>query len=325
MPPAPVTRYRCGFPGCSKRYASTDGVRKHARKTHTAWLKSVDETSLSRDRETESKPSTYCIAEVDDPSAALAELQPAGMPMMGRCGDVYDDAMPPHLRQASIAAATAFSMSLHSGASMLQPRMIPMLPRVCGAPEPGMHCMPEPGMHSRQMSPSEFSHEAMLPSMTAACPVECCSVGSCRANPWASENLPPHPEYVQPHRDAWSRSFEALMARADGQQQLKRPSPALELEEVPASDPLCLTPPMAPATSAGASQRLSPFELEEKRPSKLAKVSNVPLKPEPLREPLTSLPLDVYDEAPLADVPVQPVSGFSETEYFDFFEALLAM
>ena len=27
-------RYRCGFPGCSKRYVSTDGVRKHARKMH---------------------------------------------------------------------------------------------------------------------------------------------------------------------------------------------------------------------------------------------------------------------------------------------------
>ena len=35
-------RYRCGFPGCSKRYVSTDGVRKHARKMHSDWLRSVD-------------------------------------------------------------------------------------------------------------------------------------------------------------------------------------------------------------------------------------------------------------------------------------------
>ena len=56
-------RYRCGFPGCTKRYVSTDGVRKHARKTHLAWLKSVDENAGSRDRHLESKPSTYCVKE----------------------------------------------------------------------------------------------------------------------------------------------------------------------------------------------------------------------------------------------------------------------
>ena len=39
-------RYRCGFPGCTKRYVSTDGVRKHARKMHSDWLRSVDERSF---------------------------------------------------------------------------------------------------------------------------------------------------------------------------------------------------------------------------------------------------------------------------------------
>ena len=39
------------------------GVRKHARKTHLAWLKSVDENAGSRDRHLESKPSTYCVKE----------------------------------------------------------------------------------------------------------------------------------------------------------------------------------------------------------------------------------------------------------------------
>lgn len=58
------TRYRCGFPGCTKRYASTDGVRKHARKIHKEWLRDVDEASSSRDSKVYgSKPSTYCIAE----------------------------------------------------------------------------------------------------------------------------------------------------------------------------------------------------------------------------------------------------------------------
>ena len=40
-PPAGA-RYRCGFPGCAKRYVSTDGVRKHARKMHADWLRQVD-------------------------------------------------------------------------------------------------------------------------------------------------------------------------------------------------------------------------------------------------------------------------------------------
>ena len=39
------------------------GVRKHARKTHLAWLKSVDEGAGNRDRQLESKPSTYCFKE----------------------------------------------------------------------------------------------------------------------------------------------------------------------------------------------------------------------------------------------------------------------
>jgi len=56
-------RYRCGFPGCSKRYVSTDGVRKHARKMHNDWLRSVDVHSVLRDKSYESKPSTYCIME----------------------------------------------------------------------------------------------------------------------------------------------------------------------------------------------------------------------------------------------------------------------
>jgi len=305
-----------------KRYASTDGVRKHARKTHTTWLKSVDETSLTRDRETESKPSTYCIAEFDDPSCTPCDMQPP-MPLMGPCRDVYDDSMPPHLRQASIAAATAFSMSLHSGASLLQPRMAPLLPRVHSA-EGGRRMSPS------GMSPSEFSQDApLLPRMTAACPSTCGDCYDSYASCWASENLPPPPSDYAPiskeggwSKEGWSNEFHALLSRAEASQ-LKRPSPVVELEESPVTDPLCLTPPMAPATSAGSSQRLSPFELEEKRPSKLQKMSNVPLRPEPLR----SLPADVLGEAPDElgmDVPVQPMP-LSEAEYFDFFEALLAM
>lgn len=62
----PGARYKCSFPGCEKRYVSTDGVRKHARKRHTDWLAAVDEHSSLRDKTFESKPSTYCVMEYDD-------------------------------------------------------------------------------------------------------------------------------------------------------------------------------------------------------------------------------------------------------------------
>ena len=65
------------------------GVRKHARKTHMAWLKAIDETAGARDRMHESKPSTYCTMELVDADEAEAEnlepsptLLPTPMPCM---------------------------------------------------------------------------------------------------------------------------------------------------------------------------------------------------------------------------------------------------
>merc|ERR1712072_1553237 len=68
-----ITRYRCVHPGCSKRYSSTDGVRKHARRAHQSWLKSIDNL-LERTRSNMfdvagpgfSKPLTYSIVESGD-------------------------------------------------------------------------------------------------------------------------------------------------------------------------------------------------------------------------------------------------------------------
>ena len=34
-------RYRCAYPGCGRRYATTDGVRKHARKKHPKFAKEI--------------------------------------------------------------------------------------------------------------------------------------------------------------------------------------------------------------------------------------------------------------------------------------------
>merc|ERR1711935_990764 len=64
-----ATRYRCAYPGCKKRYASTDGVRKHARKSHQSWIKNIDTLLETRRTVLEgawpglSKPSTYSIVE----------------------------------------------------------------------------------------------------------------------------------------------------------------------------------------------------------------------------------------------------------------------
>jgi hypothetical protein len=65
---------------------SRAGVRKHARKTHLSWLKSVDETAGSRDRHLESKPSTYCVKEegpFDDSYDVSPECSPGLTPQMG--------------------------------------------------------------------------------------------------------------------------------------------------------------------------------------------------------------------------------------------------
>ena len=42
-PPARTRRFRCRYPDCSRDYATTDAVRKHIRRRHSAeWLKACD-------------------------------------------------------------------------------------------------------------------------------------------------------------------------------------------------------------------------------------------------------------------------------------------
>ena len=112
-------RYRCSFPGCCKRYASTDGVRKHARKMHLAWLRSVDETAGSRDTRLESKPSTYCVREegyadddvdVEEPSPTLTPtmtgLHLHSPPTSGGASPTGLTMMPPELSLPEPAVTT---------------------------------------------------------------------------------------------------------------------------------------------------------------------------------------------------------------------------
>ena len=130
-----VTRYRCGFPGCNKRYASTDGVRKHARKTHMAWLKSIDETAGARDRQTESKPSTYCTMEVVDASeAGDLEPSPVMLPTKMAAGDM------PGL---SLDARELFSLPFPQDAQAAR-AAADGLPPLGGAAEPAVALPPNP-------------------------------------------------------------------------------------------------------------------------------------------------------------------------------------
>lgn len=103
------------------------GVRKHARKTHLAWLKSVDESAGNRDRHLESKPSTYCFKEEgpfqddgmchdidEEPSPLLmpAQLSPslgAAMNNMSMAGHM------PELPMLSLPDAAQMQGNVHGG------------------------------------------------------------------------------------------------------------------------------------------------------------------------------------------------------------------
>ena len=101
------------------------GVRKHARKTHMAWLKSVDENAGQRDRSCESKPSTYCVKEegpFDDTIENELETSPGLTPQMGGMG-LGGDQLPPMFslpEAAAAAAAAAQAQAAHGGFSAAQ-------------------------------------------------------------------------------------------------------------------------------------------------------------------------------------------------------------
>jgi len=290
-----------------KRYASTDGVRKHARKTHSHWLKTVDEQSLSRDRQVESKPSTYCIMEVEDQNADSSAAN--SMPLMHQRGD-FDEGVSMHrMAQASIAAATAACLMPRdlyppsSMASMMQQHPA-MFARVL---QGTVECPRRPhpadfydGMHVRPMQ------------------------GTADGGPpaWMRDRMPPTdapPE--MPHSpEHWNNEFRALLAKVEA---ANAPPPAYELD-----GPLCLTPPTAPAVNL---KRVSPFELDEKRPAKApcvepkqALLGGVEAKGPGRCEESLCAPLECRMDPSMLLNEESPIT-INEAEYFDFVEALLAM
>ena len=89
-------RFRCSYPGCGRKYASTDGCRKHARKEHPTWLARQDAYAGEREPK-ERKPSTYCIREDGDYNSDV-ESDP---PLPGRLSSGFSSVDSPALAHPS--------------------------------------------------------------------------------------------------------------------------------------------------------------------------------------------------------------------------------
>ena len=55
-----MVKYQCKFQSCYKIYKSTDGVRKHARKHHSIWLKEQDKKRNVASIKLQSRCNYYC-------------------------------------------------------------------------------------------------------------------------------------------------------------------------------------------------------------------------------------------------------------------------
>jgi len=292
------TRYRCGFPGCNKRYASTDGVRKHARKTHMSWLKAIDESAGSRDRQLESKPSTYCVMEVtDDTSDVEVEnespaMAPAPMPkiptltgMRPACTELRDGPMQMHegsllgprdsISDAMAAAAPTPAHALSSSSAAMRSD----LPVAVASPP------------LRIQMPSPLWGEAMSASFAGA----------------PSSPMPP-----MPPTGAWTPELISLFAGGD-MPHVPEDESREEAVSGTDDDPLCLSTYLTPPTSSCVEKScVSPFELE-KRPK---------LLPPAVPEVKACTTIAEEDNINLFD-DSRPMMG--EAEYNDFLNTLLAL
>jgi len=255
--------------------------------------------------------------------------------MMGLCQDLCDDlAMTHHLRQHPYAAATAIPMSMHPSSSMPHPRM--SHPSLARGPLHGLE-----GAHQQFVS-----EHPMLPRAMKAYSPDC---HRCPPDHFSSDGMSLHEslarsDFAEMPRECWNQQYNSLRMRVDTMPlQSKRSAPVFEAPVYELDDPLCQTPPMLPLVNA-SNQRLSPFELEEKRPTKFARQSNVlsksdsdhsSFKPQPpkLQSSQNSLSLPGIEDDGLKTAPPSPpnlssekmLMPLTEAECFDFFEALLAM
>jgi len=346
--PVVTTRYRCGFPGCCKRYASTDGVRKHARKTHLAWLKSVDENAGSRDRHLESKPSTYCVKEegyaFDDDvevEEASPSLSPTGISpvlsglRMGEAGPSGLGSISPaplnlpepathglggaSAREASVRAAAAAAALVGAGepppplAWLLAQSAMGIVPPPPVAHDGPTHatpvCLPVP------LAPMPPWLAASLSDANATLPPPVLG-GS---DPRLGHHLGLDPRlYLDPLPSPPPLGdLSALFGNIISQQPV---AVGVADDAALGADPLCLTPPSASAISSAC---VSPFELE-KRPKNAPPQPPKPAQPEPPKTAVelspTSTTAGLFDP----DEPDELIPGMPDSEYRQFVEALLA-
>jgi len=327
-----VTRYRCGFPSCNKRYASTDGVRKHARKTHTAWLKAIDEGAGNRDRQLESKPSTYCVMEVTDEAddAELENESPAVLPapapkipsmdhLRAACSE---NSLPPMPEGSLLGGGRdGISDAMAAATAACLAGAAPPLPLAWLLANSAAMSMPPP------TTAHALSHSAG--SLRSDLPVAVATAASLRAPQlppglqlpaalqWSeamgaalagAPSAAPLPPALAPP-GAWTPELMSLLA-GTADDDVSKP-PAL-MSRVVDEDPFCMSSYTTPPISSTAEKAcVSPFELE-KRPK--------PMTPEPTTKACTTLAEDdgynLFDDG-------QPF--MREAEYTEFLETLLAL
>lgn len=273
-----ITRYRCGFPGCNKRYASTDGVRKHARKTHLDWLKSVDLSAGSRDRHLESKPSTYCHKEegyaddegfdiTDDSSPTLTPICGgiSGMAMGGGSLEVPPLMSLPEAATNPLGAAAASSAMAAAAAGLLAQQAQSPLAWLLTQHALANGCAALPSSNSLPLPPPP----APPPAPPIGLPV---SMGQPPLPPWmAALHDPAFPLPAPSSMPSPTLNCELPTANSLGSlssvdlSALFGPTcvddAAREQTSGGGVDPLCLTPPTA---SVIGSACVSPFELDKK-------------------------------------------------------------
>ena len=297
------------------------GVRKHARKTHLAWLKSVDETAGSRDRHFESKPSTYCVKEEGysfDDDIEIEEPSPSLTPtMVGLRVDGGPSELPAALslpepaanplshsaaREVSNAMAAAAAAALVGSSAHPPPPLAWLLAQSAMAQAAALQ--------QQQQQQQQIHSQHTLPPPAIPAPVALpVSLGTMPGTmpPWMPQMpLDPASALMQPSSVLGGSDprlgFDPLPScndwSTDDLVSLFGPPPAPDTAKLPDgvdADPLCLTPPSASALSQAC---VSPFELE-KRPKGGSGAALVKEDARLEMSPVsTTAPFDADDEIP---------------------------
>ena len=111
----------CRFPGCPRLYCSTDGVRKHARKSHRTWLEALDSEMdpITRGRK---RSEQYCDVRELTPEE-LDEATAASGTCKRPRRDSFDPPVPAAL-SALAARSAGHSVISHSVIPHSAPRLV---------------------------------------------------------------------------------------------------------------------------------------------------------------------------------------------------------